>query len=155
MDSSNATEREHATAAVRERFAAHRLAWGDADAYGRSFTEDADYLTFYGGRLAGREGVVEGHRGLFEGVLKGSRLWAEITDLEFLAPDVALLHARGAVLKGRRTRPGRRALSVQTYVLTRESEGSDWLIRAFQNTRYRPRTEALSAALARLAPKSA
>ncbi|MFD8546921.1 SgcJ/EcaC family oxidoreductase [Streptomyces sp. NPDC059649] len=143
---------QDAAAAVRERFAAHRLAWGDADAYGSSFTEDADYITFYGGRLTGREGVVEGHRGLFAGVLKGSRLWAEITGLAFLTPDVALVHARGAVLKGRRTRPGRRALSVQTYVLVREPDG-DWRIRAFHNTRHRPRTEALSAALARWAPK--
>ncbi|MGP8302628.1 SgcJ/EcaC family oxidoreductase [Streptomyces inhibens] len=152
----SAAERRE-TADVRERFEAHRRAWGDADAYGRSFTEDADYVTFFGGRLTGREGVVEGHRGLFDGVLKGSRLWAEITDLEFLAPDVALLHARGAVLKGKRTRPSRRAMSVQTYVMTRRpAEGADgdgWLIRAFQNTRHRPRTEALSAALARLAPK--
>ncbi|MFE1776837.1 SgcJ/EcaC family oxidoreductase [Streptomyces sp. NPDC059008] len=149
----DAAVHERDAAAVRERFEAHRLAWGDADGYGRSFTEGADYLTYYGGRLVGRTGVVEGHRGLFAGVLKGSRLWAEITDLEFLAPDVALLHARGAVLKGRRTRPGRRALSVQTYVMTRDPEGG-WLIRAFQNTRYRPRVEALAGALARLASKA-
>ncbi|MFF1479845.1 SgcJ/EcaC family oxidoreductase [Streptomyces sp. NPDC058301] len=137
---------------VRELFEGHRLAWGDADAYGAHFTEDADYVTFFGGRLVGREGVVEGHRGLFDGVLKGSRLYAEITAADFPAPGVALVHARGAVLKGRARRPARRALSVQTYVIVRGADGR-WRIRAFQNTRLRPRVEALSHWLAARAPK--
>ncbi|KUJ70150.1 hypothetical protein ACZ90_06405 [Streptomyces albus subsp. albus] len=131
---------------------AHRAAW--ADAYGRSFTEDADYITFFGSRMTGAEGITEGHRGLFEGVLKDSRLYAEIDDLVFLGPDTALIHARGAVLKGRRTRPSARAMSVQTYVVTRGADGR-WLIRAFQNTRYRPRSAALSDWLAdRFGPAS-
>ncbi|MEV0096201.1 SgcJ/EcaC family oxidoreductase [Streptomyces sp. NPDC050738] len=128
---------------IHTAFEVHRAAWGDADAYARTFTEDADYVTFFGGRMVGRGGVAEGHRGLFDGVLKGSRLWAEIDDVVLLGPDTALLHSRGGVLKGRRQEPGRRARSVQTYLLVR-GDGGEWLIRAFQNTRSRPRVEAFS-----------
>ncbi|MFF0746140.1 SgcJ/EcaC family oxidoreductase [Streptomyces sp. NPDC004111] len=141
-----------AEAEVRAHFEKNRLAWADTDAYGATFTEDADYVTFFGGRMRGRHEIEEGHRGLFEGVLKGSRLWAAVDSVVLPAPDVALVHARGGVLKGRRTRPSARARSVQTYVMVRGADG-EWLIRAFQNTRRRPRVEAFSNWLAGFAPK--
>ncbi|MFI1334065.1 SgcJ/EcaC family oxidoreductase [Streptomyces sp. NPDC020845] len=131
------------TAAVRALFEANSRAWGDTEAFADTFTEDADYVTFFGGHMTGRDGIADGHRGLFEGVLKGSRLYAEIDSLSFPAPDTALIHSRGAVLKGKRTRPSARAMSVQTYVMTRGTDGR-WLIRAFHNTRHRPRVEAFS-----------
>ncbi|WP_329115591.1 SgcJ/EcaC family oxidoreductase [Streptomyces sp. NBC_01465] len=135
-------------------FEEHRAAWGDTDAYARTFTEDADYVTFFGGRMVGRDGVAEGHRGLFEGVLKGSRLWAEIDDVVLLGPDTALVHSHGGVIKGKGERPGKRALSVQTYLMVRGA-GGEWLIRTFQNTRSRPRVEAFSNWLAvKFAPKA-
>ena len=37
---------------------------------------------------------------LFKKFLKGSRLQFEITQLRFLTPDVALVQAKGAVVKG-------------------------------------------------------
>src|SRR6516225_3749709 len=40
-------------------------------------------------------------------LLKGSRLDFEITQLRFLTPDVALVHAKGAVVKGRAQRTRR------------------------------------------------
>ncbi|MEU8888358.1 SgcJ/EcaC family oxidoreductase [Streptomyces sp. NPDC048442] len=129
--------------AVRAHFEKNRLAWADTAAYGATFTEDADYVTFFGGRMRGRHGIEEGHRGLFEGVLKGSRLWAAVDDVVLVAPDTALVHSRGGVLKGKQRKPSARALSAQTYVMVRGGDG-EWLIRSFQNTRYRPRVEALS-----------
>src|SRR6184192_531187 len=59
--------------AVLDRLA---QAWndGDATAYGRLFTEDADYVTFFGLNFPGREAIEESHRALFEGPLKGSKL---------------------------------------------------------------------------------
>ncbi|CAM5649991.1 hypothetical protein GCM10010329_10190 [Streptomyces spiroverticillatus] len=131
--------------AVRALFERNRLAWADTAAFGATFTEDADYVTFFGGRMRGRTAIEEGHRGLFEGVLKDSRLFAEIDSVTFPAPDVALVHSRGAVLKGKQVKPSARALSVQTYVLVRDAgSGGEWRIRAFQNTRSRPRVEAFS-----------
>lgn len=141
-------------AAVRTLLAGMNAAWGDADAYGATFTTDADYVTFFGGHARGRQQIIDSHRPLFEGVLKGSRLHGEVTHLRFLGPDVALIHGRGAVLKRRRQRrPSRRAMSVQTFVAVREQDGQ-WRLTAFHNTRYRPLTEALTNKLARLAPTS-
>src|SRR5690242_21322881 len=55
-------------------------AWndGDATAYGRLFTEDADYVTFFGLNFPGREAIESSHRALFEGPLKGSKLTGQL-----------------------------------------------------------------------------
>jgi hypothetical protein len=66
------------------------------------------------------------HGALFRGVLKGSKLSAEIESLEFLSNGVALVHTAG---NGRKK-------SYQTYLLVKS--GSDWLVRSFQNTRRQP-----------------
>ena len=118
-------------------------AWGegDADAYAALFTEDADYVIFDGSLAKGRAAIAEVHRPLFEGFMKGSRLAGQTTAIRFLAPDIALVHGKGAVLRKNQQRPSRRALSVQTTIVIRQ--GDRWLITAFQNTRYRPWAESL------------
>jgi uncharacterized protein (TIGR02246 family) len=116
-------------------------AWGDADAYAAVFTEDADYVTFDGTALRGRRAIAEAHRPLFERFLKGSRLVSEPPTVRFLAPDVALVHGKGAILRARQRRPSRRRLSVQTLVAVRREGG--WRLTAFQNTRYRPFAQTL------------
>jgi len=117
--------------------------WGDADAYAALFTEDADYVAFDGSHARGRSEIAEVHRPLFEGILKGSRL-VEVgmpVEVRFLAPNVALVHSGGAVLRVRQKKPSRRAISVQTLVAVKY-EGR-WLLTAFQNTRYRPFAQTL------------
>ncbi len=118
-------------------------AWGegDADAFAALFTEDADYVTFDGSLSKGRQAIADIHRPLFEGFMKGSRLTGQTTAVRFLAPNVALVHSKGAVLRKNQRRPSRRALSVQTNVVVRQ--GDRWLLTAFQNTRYRPWTKTL------------
>jgi uncharacterized protein (TIGR02246 family) len=118
-------------------------AWGegDADAFAALFTEDADYVTFDGSLSKGRQAIADIHRPLFEGFMKGSRLTGQTTAVRFLAPDVALVHSKGAVLRKNQRRPSRRALSVQTNVVVRQ--GDRWLLTAFQSTRYRPWTKTL------------
>ena len=103
-------------------------AWarGDGDAYAACFTETSDYITFNGIHLRTRAENTELHGALFRGVLKGSKLSAEIESLEFLSSSVALVHTAGI---------GRKK-SYQTYVLVK-SDG-EWLIRSFQNTRVQP-----------------
>lgn len=81
---------------------------------------------------------------------KHSRLDADITQLRFVGPDVALVHARGAVVKGTHRRT-RRNTKVQTYVAVRQ-DGS-WLFAAFQNTRYHPFMAAMATRMdSRMAP---
>jgi uncharacterized protein (TIGR02246 family) len=115
-------------------------AWnaGDATAYGTEFTADATYVTFDGHVLVGRDAIVDIHRWLFDGPLRGSTLGATSTgehspDVRFLRPDVAHVLTAGAVRPGDRpgTTPDRD--SVPSFVLVDDGDG--WRVTAFHNTR--------------------
>lgn len=114
--------------AVRSLLARLYEAWarGDGDAYAACFAANSDYITFNGMHLRGRAENARLHGALFRGVLKGTKLSAEIEALEFLTSNVALVHTIGTGRKKSR----------QTYILVK-SDGH-WLIRSFQNTRVRP-----------------
>ncbi|MEU7552771.1 SgcJ/EcaC family oxidoreductase [Streptomyces sp. NPDC044571] len=112
-------------------------AWGrgDADAYGRLFTENATYTTYMGSHYEGRDDITEGHRALFKDFLKGSKLAATYLDMRFLGKDVVLLTGRGDDYTG--GKPAAEELSkVQTYTLVRDGDGA-WRIAAFHNTQRR------------------
>lgn len=121
--------------AVLERLTA---AWndGDATAYGRLFTEDADYVTFFGMNFPGREAIESSHRALFEGPLKGVKLTGRPgaeAKVRFVRPDVAVaVVGGGSSLTGSDTSDEGRESTV-SFVLVRED--GEWLITAFQNTR--------------------
>jgi uncharacterized protein (TIGR02246 family) len=111
-------------------------AWnaGDAATYGSLFTEDADYITFFGLNMPGRKAIEEGHRALFEGPLKGSRLTGNGgAKIRFVRADVAIAVVGGgsSLEGGAKTDPGRE--SVLTFVVVREDDG--WKFASFQNTR--------------------
>ena len=114
--------------AIRKLLARLYDAWarGDGVGYAACFAQKSDYITFNGIHLRTRAENTELHGALFRGVLKGSKLSAEIESLEFLSSSVALVHTAGI---------GRKK-SYQTYVLVK-SDG-EWLIRSFQNTRVQP-----------------
>jgi uncharacterized protein (TIGR02246 family) len=130
-------------------------AWAraDADGFAALFTEEADYVVFDGSHLKGRAAIAESHRALFQ-FMKGSRLVVTAPpSVRFLAPDVAVLHGMGAVLRAGQKRPSRRALSVQTFVAIKQ--GGPWRFTAFQNTRYRPFAQTfMGRVLTWLSPKS-
>jgi uncharacterized protein (TIGR02246 family) len=114
--------------AIRALLARLYKAWerGDGAAYGRCFAERSDYITFNGMHLRGRAENTALHGALFRGVLRGSKLSAEIKSTELLSSSIALVHTEGS----------ERKRSYQTYVLVK-SDG-EWLIRSFQNTRVQP-----------------
>jgi uncharacterized protein (TIGR02246 family) len=103
-------------------------AWarGDGDGYAACFARKSDHITFNGIHLCSRAENAELHGALFQSVLRGTQLSAEIVNLELLSSCVALVHTVGS---------GRKK-SYQTYVLVK-SDG-EWLIRSFQNTRVQP-----------------
>ena len=103
-------------------------AWarGDGEGYAACFTQESDYITFNGIHLRGRPENAELHGALFRSVLKGTKLSAEIENIELLSSRVALVHTVGS---------GRKK-SYQTYVLVKSD--TEWLIRSFQNTRVQP-----------------
>ncbi|UUV34179.1 SgcJ/EcaC family oxidoreductase [Amycolatopsis roodepoortensis] len=126
------TDRQTEVLAVLGRLAD---AWndGDAAAYASLFTEDADYVTFFGMNMPGRAMIESAHRSLFEGPLKGSKLRAggEVK-VRFVRPDVAIVvSGGGSSLSDGKPEPGRE--STLTYVLVEESDG--WRVASFQNTR--------------------
>lgn len=109
-------------------------AWerGDAEAYGRQFTEDGTYTTYIGSHYEGRADITTSHRALFKGFLKDSRLAAKYLDMRFLTKDVAVLTSRGADYTG--DKPGADELSkVTTFTLVRDTDDA-WRIAAFHNT---------------------
>jgi uncharacterized protein (TIGR02246 family) len=114
--------------AIRSLLTRLHNAWarGDGAAYAQCFAEQSDYITFNGMHLRGRTENAALHSALFRGVLKGTKLSAEIESIELLSSSIALVHTAGS---------GRKR-SYQTYVLVKL--GADWLIRSFQNTRVQP-----------------
>jgi uncharacterized protein (TIGR02246 family) len=113
---------------------------GDAEQYASVFTPDADYVTFLGSHYKGRAAIAASYVPLFRKLVKGSRLDFEITQLRFITPDVALIHANGAVVKRRRRR-GRRGTRVTTTIAVR-TDGR-WQLAASQNTTHRRFAERL------------
>jgi uncharacterized protein (TIGR02246 family) len=130
-----ATTAEAGVRAVLDRLT---QAWndGDAAAYGRLFTGDADYVTFFGMNIPGRDAIESSHRALFEGPLKGSKLTGRLgaaAKVRLVRPDVAVaVVGGGSSLTGAGTTDEGRESTVSV-VLVREEGG--WLITAFQNTR--------------------
>ncbi len=86
---------EDRESAVLEVLAGVKDAWnaGDAIAFAGLFAEDADYVTFFGLNVPGRDAIEASHRALFEGPLKGSQLVGsdEQPKVRFVRPDVAIV----------------------------------------------------------------
>jgi uncharacterized protein (TIGR02246 family) len=110
--------------------------WGDAAAYAARFTVESDYVAFDGSHHRGREANVALHQPLFEGVLYGTRIIGEVESVRWVAPDVAVVHASGAVVwPWHREVPSARR-SRQTLVVVRRDGALS--IAAFHNTRVEP-----------------
>ncbi|MEV0130979.1 SgcJ/EcaC family oxidoreductase [Dactylosporangium sp. NPDC050688] len=112
---------------------------GDADGYARLHTAEATYVAFDGTVLTGREEIAAGHRPLFAGIMRGSRLAVIERTIRFTDPETAIVVQRAGIImrwqKGRKI-PSRKRLSTNTTVL--RHDGDRWLVAAFQNTRYHP-----------------
>lgn len=127
--------------AIRELLDRQANGWatGDPGVYARVFAPDADYVTFLGTHHQGRDAIAAAYVPLFRKLLKDSRLNVRITQLRFLTPDVALVHAEGAVVKGRRRSRGN--VRINTTVAVR-TDGR-WQLAATQNTTHRQLAEKL------------
>jgi uncharacterized protein (TIGR02246 family) len=113
-------------------------AWnaGDAAAYAELFTEDADYITFFGWHTEGRAAIAEAHRKLFEGPLKGSRLGVGggTSKVRLLGTDAAVVISSGGTTLAGAARPDPERDSIVTLTAVRDSAG-EWRFASFQNTR--------------------
>lgn len=123
---------------IRRLYVAVMDGWnaGSGEAFAAPFAEDADFIAFDGTRFHGRDEIVRFHDPLFKTHLKGTRLVGGVTDVRFVSPDVAVLHAHGGtVMRGKRE-PSPERDSLQTLVAVRRDDR--WQLVAFQNTRVRP-----------------
>jgi uncharacterized protein (TIGR02246 family) len=109
---------------------------GSGRRFAAAFTVDGDLVAFDGTHLHGRQVIEEFQQMLFDKWLKGSRLTGGVSEVRFLGPDTAVVHAVGGTIKRGKTKPGRARDSIQTLVAHRTGEG--WRIAAFQNTRVHP-----------------
>ncbi|MEV4167881.1 SgcJ/EcaC family oxidoreductase [Nonomuraea sp. NPDC049709] len=103
---------------------------GDAAGYAGLFTADADYITFFGLHLRGRQAIEETHRELFKTPIKLTGGGGEPV-IRPLTEDVALVISGGSSSVDGRPDPGRD--SVITLTALRTPEG--WRFASFQNTR--------------------
>ncbi len=134
------------TTDARRIAAALTDAWNaaDAEAFGRAFTDDADFVNIFGRHDIGREAIVQNHAMIFGTiyrestnaftVVKERRVGAADAIVALIAADVQVPH--GAMAGGVRT--------LATAVLVREDDG--WKIASFQNTRIQPPPNARAAA---------
>ena len=105
----------------------------DAKAYAALFTEDCDVVNVVGWWWKGRTELEDKLTAAFTFVFRESQLTITDVQVRFLAPDIALAHARWS-MTGARTPAGipEPREGIQTLVLTKDA--GHWLIAGFQNT---------------------
>ena len=116
-------------------------AWnaGDAEAFGAMHTSTASYLAFDGTLMLGPNQIAAGHEPLFRGIMRGSKLVSWDRLIRFMGSDIAVVTQKGGIVmrwQGDQRRPSSKRVSANTTVLVRAD--NQWLIEAFQNTRYKP-----------------
>jgi uncharacterized protein (TIGR02246 family) len=109
---------------------------GSGAAFAAAWVENGHLIGFDGTHFTSRAQIAQYHEPLFQTYLKGTRLVGQVTNVEFPAPGVALIHARGGTIMAGASTPTPERDSIQTLVAVwREGE---WQLLAFQNTRVRP-----------------
>ena len=142
------TPRSRDEDALRDLYARMMAGWnqGSGAAFAAAFAEDGDQVAFDGTHYRARARIASAHQELFDKWLKGTRLVGRVTDIRFLSPDIALLHAVGGTVARGKSAPAPERDSIQTLVATRENGA--WHLAAFQNTRLRPIGPGLGSILA-------
>ena len=109
---------------------------GSGVAVASAWAEDGHLIGFDGTLFTSREVIARFHDPLLQTHLQGTKLVGAVTNVEFPAPDIAVLHARGGTVMAGSSKPAPERDSIQTLVAVRRA--SEWQLRAFQNTRVRP-----------------
>lgn len=131
--------------AIRQLLDAQIAAWnaGDAEAWCKDFTADADFVNILGMYFRGRAANAQRHGELFASIFKGSQLEAQEVNVRVLGDSIAiadavldLTHFRGLPPGIRATRDNASLRTRMHYVLVREA--NHWCIVFSQNTAVMP-----------------
>jgi uncharacterized protein (TIGR02246 family) len=103
-------------------------------AFRDSYTENVDYITFFGQHIKGINENIAAHEGLSDlWIFKGAVVESRVISIRFLSDDIALVHSTGGIRMRWQKKLSPSRLSIQTLVAVRES--GKWKITAFQNSR--------------------
>lgn len=110
----------------------------DMDAWGRLFTEDADFVTHSGDWWKSNPENVAGHKAISDTVREQKTIYQlDAAKIRFLTPDIALVHATWAwpgFIQSPGEGPVDRKGIISMVMIKQEGK---WLIRSSQNTRIR------------------
>ena len=125
-------------AGVRQLVSELEVAWnsGDADRWGRQFTDDAHFLVFDGVPVVGADAIAKEHAFAFDGPRKGTTATFTVERIAFLADDVAVVHARVRITGIPQGFGPPVLTSVPTFSAVRRQDG--WRIADFVNLVYNP-----------------
>lgn len=105
----------------------------DMKASAELFTDDADCVVISGKHMKGRDEIFRYHDELHKGTFKDRRLSAQLKDLRFIRPDVAIGHV---AFEGKTTSTAvdKRGATTALATVVLERQQNRWLIAAFHNT---------------------
>ncbi|RUR76488.1 SgcJ/EcaC family oxidoreductase [Chlorogloeopsis fritschii PCC 9212] len=110
-------------------------AWnkGSGEDFAAPFAENADFVAFEGTHLKGRQEIASFHQQLFDTSVKGTRLEGEVKFVNFLDPQLAIMHAVARVALPGRVEPSPSRNSMQLFVVMKRD--GDWRVEGLLNAR--------------------
>lgn len=126
--------RDSANNGVQAVLSGLESAWaaGNASEFAAAFSEEADFVPYFGIHVHGREQIANAHQPVFDGFLKGTRLHYTLQTVRPLGKGILLVHTLGAVSKAGSTDPKPTPTALQSFVMVMV-EGR-LVIESFQNT---------------------
>ena len=130
-------------AAIGALIAAEDAAWekGDADAFGARTLPDVAFTNIVGMHTIGRVPFVAQHRRILSTIYKGSRVSQRVTEIQFPAPGVAIVHSLTRLTGYAEAPPGAQPIggALRTrlqQVLVKKPDG--WWVASFHNVVIQP-----------------
>jgi uncharacterized protein (TIGR02246 family) len=120
--------------AIADVVAGLECAWaaGDGRTWASYFAEDADFTTWFGLYVRGREAIADVYREVFDSFQKSSKLRLHVRHLRFLRPGVAVIHLEGTIV-GSCEQPPTHPPFVPVVIMTKQD--GRWRVAVFHNTK--------------------